>query len=74
MEFSTACQYSKLHKNYFPFVLTKIVAPFELVLTKIVTPRLTVEGYGYYLLLVDDFSHAPSWASLPYECARKFSN
>ena len=56
--FYDACKLGKLHHESFPFVAAKTNKPLQLIHSDVwgPSPNISIEGYRFYLLFVDDFS------------------
>ena len=54
-----ACKLRKIHQESFPSIAIKTNKPLQLIHSDVwgPSPNISIEGYRFYLLFVDDFSH-----------------
>ena len=53
------CKLGKIHQESFPSIAIKTNKPLQLIHSDVwgPSPNISIEGYRFYLLFVDDFSH-----------------
>ena len=57
--FCDACKLGKLHQESFSSIAVKTNKPLQLIHSDVwgLPPNISIKGYRFYLLFVDDFSH-----------------